>query len=195
MMAVANVAMKNGISGFEPLSGIPGFVGGAVRMNAGAYGGEVKDLLKRVFYIENGKLCQASADSLNLSYRHSVFCEDNNKIIVKAVFDGSKKLPKEEILATMNELAEKRKEKQPLEFPSAGSTFKRPEGYFAAKLIEDCGLKGYQIGGARVSEKHAGFVINAGGATASDVVDIVEYVKKIVFEKTGVNLEPEIEFI
>lgn len=195
LSSVASFCMENGITGFEPLSGIPGLIGGAVRMNAGAYGGEVKDVLKSVTYIKDGELLTVSAEAAKLSYRHSVFCDDKSKIIIKAEFSAENKKDKAEIAQTMNELAKKRREKQPLEYPSAGSTFKRPEGYFAAKLIEDAGLKGYKIGGAMVSDKHAGFVINIGGATSKDILDVVNHIKETVYDKTGVMLETEIEII
>lgn len=192
---LAAVAMENGVTGFEPLSGIPGLIGGAVRMNAGAYNGEVKDVLLSVTFVENGNIVTISANEAKLSYRNSLFCHDKNKIIVAAEFSAKNKKDKADIALYMNELARRRREKQPLEYPSAGSTFKRPEGYFAAKLIEDCGLKGYKVGGAMVSEKHAGFVINAGGATSSDVLAVIKHVQDTVYGKTGVMLETEIEIL
>ncbi len=195
LACLASFAMENGIGGFETLSGIPGFVGGAVRMNAGAYGGEIKDVLLAVTYIEDGSVRRISAGEAGLSYRHSIFTENPERIILEAEFSADTKKDKAEILAYMSELSAKRREKQPLEYPSAGSTFKRPEGYFAAKLIDDAGLRGYRVGGAMVSEKHAGFVINAGSASFDDVMEVVRHVRETVLEKSGVSLETEIEII
>lgn len=195
LAALAAFACDNGIAGFEALSGIPGLIGGAIRMNAGAYGTEVKDVLKSCTYLENGEIKTISAEDADLSYRHSVFSAGGEKIIVAATFDGSVKDDRENIVARMNELAKKRREKQPLELPSAGSTFKRPEGYFAAKLIEDAGLKGYRMGGAEVSTKHSGFVVNVGNATAADIKEVIRHVQKTVYDFSGVMLETEVIFI
>lgn len=195
LAALAAFACDNGIAGFEALSGIPGLIGGAIRMNAGAYGTEVKDVLKSCTYLENGEIKTISAEDADLSYRHSVFSAGGEKIIVAATFDGSVKDDRENIVARMNELAKKRREKQPLELPSAGSTFKRPEGYFAAKLIEDAGLKGYRVGGAEVSTKHSGFVVNVGNATAADIKEVIRHVQKTVYDFSGVMLETEVIFI
>lgn len=188
-------ALENRITGFEELSGIPGYIGGAVRMNAGAYGREIKDVLLSVTFSEDGKVKKVSAEDAGLSYRHSIFCEAPDKIILEAEFKADQIKEKSEIQTLMNELSAKRREKQPLEFPSAGSTFKRPEGYFASKLIDECGLKGFRIGDAEVSPKHAGFVVNVGRATHEDVLGVIEHVKKTVFEKTKVILEPEIVLV
>lgn len=190
----ANAALANELSGMEALSGIPGSIGGAVSMNAGAYGTEIKDVIKEVTFIdEDLETKTLSCDELGLSYRKSIFT-DTNKIILSAVFK-LKKGNKEEISAAMKEFTKRRTEKQPLSYPSAGSVFKRPEGYFAGKLIEDCGLKGYSIGGAKISELHAGFIINYDNATAEDVKNLIKYAREQVFEKFGVEIEPEIKII
>lgn len=191
---ICNFALEYSLSGLEFAYGIPGNVGGAISMNAGAYGGEMKDITIECEYIDHlGKLCKISKEQLDFSYRHSFF---SNKpyCIISAVLQ-LKKGDKQQIRDTMNELLSRRKEKQPLEFPSAGSTFKRPEGSYASLLVDQCGLKGFQIGDAQVSEKHAGFVVNLGNATCKDVLKLIEYVKKTVYEKTGFVLEPEIKFI
>lgn len=190
----ANFAAKNALSGLETLSGIPGTVGGAVFMNAGAYGGEIKDIVHEVYAIDkNGTEKVFSNAECMFGYRKSIFT-DGEYIITGAKFALAQK-DKEEILQSMHEYAEKRREKQPLTEPSAGSTFKRPEGYFAGKLIEDSGLKGFAVGGAAVSEKHCGFVVNKGNATCKDVVDLVNHIKKCVHEKFGVDLHEEIRII
>lgn len=184
-------AKENSLSGLEFAYGIPGSVGGALFMNAGAYGGEMKDVVESCFYLdENFDIKEMTADKMKLSYRHSVFCE-NKYIIVGVIFRLSKG-NKQEITAKMSELMEKRRDKQPLEYPSAGSTFKRPEGDFAARLIEVSGLKGYTCGSAQVSEKHSGFVINKGGATFDDVISVIDGVKEKVYENSGVMLECEV---
>ena len=176
----------------EFAAGIPGSVGGAVTMNAGAYGGEIKDILQKVKVLtEDCEEKILSVEELNLGYRHSCIPE-NNYVVLEAQFLLTEK-PEKEIRAAMADLRQRRMEKQPLEYPSAGSTFKRPEGYFAGKLIMDAGLSGYRVGGAQVSEKHCGFVINRGGATAADVLQLMEDVQKKVFEKFGVKLEPEVK--
>ena len=191
---IANTAASNGLGGMEFAAGIPGSVGGAVVMNAGAYGGEMKDIIEKVYVLdENGAQLELDRDALDFGYRHS--CIPEKKYIVTKVVLDLVPRNEAEIRSEMKELNEKRAEKQPLQYPSAGSTFKRPEGYFAGKLIMDSGLRGYQIGGARVSDKHCGFVINAGDATARDVVDLMEYVVKVVKEKYGVTLEPEVKFL
>ena len=191
---IASYAQKNGLSGLEFAHGIPGTLGGAVTMNAGAYGGEMVQVVKEVRYLnQQGEVCVATVEECEFSYRHSVFV-DGSKLIVSAVFELQPKDPAE-IQAVMDDLMSRRKEKQPLEYPSAGSTFKRPEGYFAAALIDQCGLKGFSVGGAQVSEKHAGFVVNKGGATCNDILELMDQVKKCVFDKTGVTLEPEVKFI
>ncbi len=184
-------ALENSLSGLEFAYGIPGTAGGALYMNAGAYGGEMKDVIVSARYLDkNGDIITINAGDMNLSYRHSIFSENTDNIIV----DMTLKLEegdKAEIKAKMDELLQKRKDKQPLEFPSAGSTFKRPEGSYASLLIEQCGLKGMSVGGAQVSEKHSGFVINTGGATFADVTALADKVREIVQEKTGYVLELE----
>ena len=190
--AVARQALDAGLTGFEFAAGIPGTTGGAVVMNAGAYGGEMKDILKEVTVLdEDGRVRTLAAEELELGYRTSIIARKGY-----IVLDICMKLEKgdpEAIRAKMDELREKRVTKQPLEYPSAGSTFKRPEGYFAGKLIMDAGLRGFSVGGAQISEKHCGFVINKGNATAEDVVNLMEETKKIVMEKFGVVLEPEVK--
>ena len=191
---LCKVALDNSLSGLEFAYGIPGTVGGAVFMNAGAYGGEVKDVLVDVNCVDKeGNIHTLSVDELDLSYRHSIF-HNNGWIITSAVFK-MKKAPKEEIKAKMDDLIGRRKDKQPLEYPNAGSTFKRPVGQFAGKLIQDCGLKGFRVGGAMVSEKHSGFVINYDNATCKDVLTLIKQVQNIVKEKTGFFLECEVKII
>ncbi len=190
----ANVALNNELSGMEAISGIPGSVGGAVYMNAGAYGTEMKDVLKEVTFItSDGEVKTLQCDELELGYRKSIF-SNSGYVIISCVFKLQKG-DKSEILEKMKDFSKKRNEKQPVTFPSAGSVFKRPEGYFAGKLIEDCGLKGYSIGGAMISKLHAGFIINYNNATCEDVKNLIEYTQKTVFEKFGVRLEPEIKII
>lgn len=190
LSAVCKTALNNSLSGLEFAYGIPGLVGGALVMNAGAYGGEIKDIVLSCRYAdENGKIFELSREEMNLSYRHSVFSE-KRLCILSAQFALTKGDPAQ-IKAKMSELMSKRREKQPLDMPSCGSTFKRPNGYFAAALIEECALKGFSIGGAQVSEKHSGFVVNKGGATAQDILELVEYIKKTVRKEKGVELECE----
>ncbi len=190
----AKVAAKNGLTGMETLAGIPGTVGGAVAMNAGAYGGEIKDVIVYAQVMnEQGDIMTLQKEELDLSYRHSIV-SDKNYVVLKAGFELVKGI-QEEINSKMAECAKARKEKQPLEYPSAGSTFKRPEGYFAGKLIMDAGLKGYRVGDAMVSEKHCGFVINTGKATATDILKVIEDVKAEVFRQFGVELEPEVKIL
>ena len=194
LMQLCNFALENSLSGLEFAFGIPGTVGGAAFMNAGAYGGEMKDVLVSCSHVDMRGICGVlGGEKLDLSYRHSAY-EDNGFIVTSAAV-RLEKGEKEQIKEKMYGFLARRKEKQPLEFPSAGSTFKRPQGYFAGALIEQCGLKGTSIGGAQVSEKHAGFVINRGGATADDVLRLVELVAQTVEKETGVKLEPEIRFI
>lgn len=191
---LCNAALESGLSGIEFAFGIPGSVGGAVYMNAGAYGGEIKQVIVSVTSItRDGKLILRSADELNLGYRTSVF-KQNNEIILSAEFK-LELAERNEIKAKMDDFIARRKDKQPLEYPSAGSTFKRPEGYFAGALIEQCGLKGFSIGGAEVSTKHAGFVINKGNATCRDVMDLIQHIQKAVLSKTGVALETEVIYL
>ena len=187
-------ALENSLSGLEFAYGIPGTLGGAVNMNAGAYGGEMKDVLFSCKHIDaDGNIGELSQDELDLRYRGSVYT-DNGFTIVSAIMK-LKKAEMTDIKAAMDDKLQRRKDKQPLEYPSAGSTFKRPEGYFAGALIEESGLKGYTVGGAQVSEKHAGFVINKNKATATDVITLIKDVQKIVFEKHGVMLETEVKII
>lgn len=187
-------AMNNSLSGMEPISGIFGTVGGAIVMNAGAYGREIADITEKVYYIdESGNEGCFSKDECNFGYRRSVFT-DSKLIVTGAVF-RLEEADRESIREGMNEFKKRRMEKQPLSYPSCGSTFKRPEGYFAGALIEEAGLKGYSIGGAKVSEKHAGFVINTGDAAAKDITALISHIKKTVFEKSGVMLECEIKML
>lgn len=191
---IANTAASNGLGGMEFAAGIPGSVGGAVVMNAGAYGGEMKDIIERVYVLdENGAQLELDRDALNLGYRHS--CIPEKKYIVTKVVLELVPRDEVEIRSKMKDLNEKRAEKQPLQYPSAGSTFKRPEGYFAGKLIMDAGLRGYQVGGAQVSEKHCGFVINKGDATAADICQLMRDVSDKVQAQFGVVLEPEVKMI
>lgn len=192
--ALAVFAARHGLTGLEFAHGIPGSVGGGVAMNAGAYGGEMRDVLESAEYVDaDGVISTLSGDALGLSYRHSAF-SDTDKLITSAVFrltpgDG------EAVRARMNELIEKRRASQPLDMPSAGSTFKRPKTGYAAALIDEAGLKGLSVGGAMVSTKHAGFVVNAGGATYSDVIELMREVRRRVYEFSGVLLEPEVKII
>lgn len=188
---VANVALEASLTGLEFAHGIPGTVGGAVRMNAGAYGGTFADIVSETVFVNSeGDIKTVVGDAHDFGYRHSCFSDGDVICETKLVL---KKGDKEKIKAEMLSLIEKRKTSQPLEFPSAGSFFKRPTGYFAGKLIQDSGLKGVSVGGAQVSEKHAGFIINKGGATCKDVDELRELVQKTVFEKFGVMLEPEVK--
>ena len=190
--AVAKCALDASLTGFEFAAGIPGTIGGAVVMNAGAYGGEMKDILKEVTVLDpNGMIRTIPTEELELGYRTSIIAR-KGYVVLEAVIVLKTGDPKE-IKAAMDELKEKRVTKQPLEYPSAGSTFKRPEGYFAGKLIMDAGLRGFSVGGAQISEKHCGFVINKGNATAKDVTELMDETKKIVMEKFGVALEPEVK--
>ena len=189
---VARVALDHCLTGMEFAAGIPGSVGGALVMNAGAYGSEIKNILKSARVMTNeGEVLELSVDELELGYRTSCIPK-KNYIVLEAVFELNKG-SKEAISSQMRELAGKRREKQPLEYPSAGSTFKRPEGYFAAKLIEDAGLKGFSVGGAMVSEKHSGFVINYNDATASDVMELCRQVREKVKALNGIELEMEVK--
>ena len=193
LSVISHTAMENGLTGLEFASGIPGTLGGALYMNAGAYGGEMKDITKKITYMDScGEIHEISGKDAGFGYRKSIFSE-NECIILSAelqLMPGNK----EEIAGKMAELNGKRREKQPLNLPSAGSTFKRPQGYFAGKLIEDCGLKGYRAGGAMVSEKHSGFVVNYDNASAEDVKRLIKEVQAQVYEKFGVMLEPEVKF-
>ena len=191
---LSKASLREGLSGLEFASGIPGSLGGAVYMNAGAYDGEMKDVVTETEYMdENGEIHIVSGNAHEFSYRHSVF-SGKNDVILSVKMNLTPKDPAE-ISEKMRDLNARRKEKQPLDKPSAGSTFKRPEGYFAAKLIEDAGLKGFSVGDACVSEKHAGFVVNNGSATCEDVCALMAAVQKEVKEKFGVILEPEVKRI
>lgn len=182
------------ISGLEELAGIPGTIGGAVRMNAGAHGKEMKDIVKQITTIDKlGKKHILSNKEAKFEYRNSIFSKED-LIITEVILKLGKK-KSTEIINEIKKYAKIRKEKQPLEYPSAGSTFKRGDTYITAKLIDECGLKGYEIGGAKISEKHAGFVINTGNASAKDILDLIEYVKKEVFKKFGKEIKMEVEII
>lgn len=191
---IAAAARNESLTGFEFAGGIPGTLGGAVVMNAGAYGGELKDVLKEVVVMDReGNIFTVPVEKLAMGYRTSLV--KTAGYLVLEVVISLKKGSQEEIRDTMKDLADRRISKQPLEYPSAGSTFKRPEGYFAGKLIMDAGLRGYQVGDAQVSEKHCGFVINKGNATAADVLTLIENVREKVQEQFGVTLEPEVKFL
>jgi UDP-N-acetylmuramate dehydrogenase len=191
MTRAAIFAANLGLGGLEFAHGIPGSVGGGVYMNAGAYGGEIKDVCESVDIMDfDGNIHTLSTEEMNFSYRHSIL-EEQPGIVLSAVFRLEKK-PVEEIKAKMKELMGKRSASQPLDLPSAGSAFKRPVGGYAAALIDQAGLKGYSVGGAAISTKHAGFAVNLGGATARDVKDLLHQVSDIVFEKSGIRLEPEV---
>ncbi len=188
--AAARLAAEHSLSGMECLSGIPGTIGGALYMNAGAYGSEMKDIVVSCMYVsDEGKLCTMEPSEMELSYRHSIFSENGGVIVsvTLSLAPGNQ----DEIYQKMDELLIQRKTKQPLEFPSAGSTFKRPEGSYASLLIDQCGLKGRAVGDAQVSEKHCGFVVNKGNASCADVLRLCEEVKAEVQEKTGYVLELE----
>lgn len=194
LSSIAAVARKASLTGFEFAGGIPGTLGGAAVMNAGAYGGEMKDVLREVTVMtKDGEILTLPAERLEMGYRTSII-RKAGYLVLEAVISLEPGDPRE-ILDRTKELAEKRTEKQPLDYPSAGSTFKRPEGYFAGKLIMDSGLRGYRVGGAQVSEKHCGFVINTGDATAKDVRELMDHVIRTVKEKYGVTLEPEVKFL
>lgn len=194
LMKLCRFALEKGLTGLEFAYGIPGTVGGAMYMNAGAYDGEMKDVALSCDYItfdcEKGTL---TGEEMDLSYRHSAFV-DSDKIIVSALIKLEKG-SRTEIENKMSDLMGRRKDKQPIEYPSAGSTFKRPAGHFAGKLIEDCGLRGKSIGGAQVSEKHCGFIINKNNATSDDIMDLIDFVRDEVLEKTGIMLETEVKIV
>jgi UDP-N-acetylmuramate dehydrogenase len=194
LSAAAHLSMKRGLSGMELISGIPGSVGGAVYMNAGAYGSEVKDVfLDAKVLLTDGSVVTYDNEAMKFCYRKSAVSDRGGVILsvrFKLFFGRS-----ENIIQLMTEYTRRRKEKQPLDKASAGSTFKRPEGFFAGKLIEDAGLKGYSIGGAQVSEKHCGFVINKGDATSTDILRLIEHIQNTVLKQFGVMLEPEVKLI
>ena len=194
LKALSKEAMEASLTGFEFAGGIPGTLGGAVAMNAGAYGGEMKDVLQEITVLTpSGRQMTLQADQLELGYRTSVV-KTKEYVVLEAVM---KLQPgqKEAICAVMGDLSQQRRSKQPLEYPSAGSTFKRPQGYFAGKLIMDAGLRGYRLGGAQVSEKHCGFVVNCGGASASDVIGVMRHVQEEVWRQFQVELEPEVKLL
>lgn len=192
---LADTACKQGLTGLEFAHGIPGTLGGAIYMNAGAYGGEISQVLESVtaLFPDEG-IRTLSLEELEFGYRHSIFVEHPEVVILRAAVRLRPGDP-EEIRRTMKELIERRRASQPLEYPSAGSTFKRPSNHYAGALIEQCGLKGLTVGGAQVSEKHAGFVINIGDATCADVLEVIHQVQKQVSVKTGVQLEPEVRIV
>ena len=195
MARLAMAALGRELTGLEFAHGIPGTLGGGVTMNAGAYGGELVQVLTSVTFLnEAGDVVTLPVEECALTYRHSLFTDHPEWLILGAEFELAQGAPTL-IKMKMDELAQKRRSKQPLDLPSAGSTFKRPEGYFAAALIEQCGLKGVGVGGAQVSEKHAGFVVNRGGATADDVRRLMELIQDTVHRETGVTLEPEVKFL
>lgn len=195
LIAVCRAAAENSLSGIEWGYGIPGSLGGGVYMNAGAYGGELRDVLTEVTFLdEAGEYRTLPAAELSLSYRHSIFEDRPGTVIVGAVLTLTPGDPAA-IRAAMEDYMSRRREKQPLEYGSAGSTFKRPVGNYASALVDQCGLKGLSVGGAEVSRKHAGFIINRGGATAADVRELIAEVQRIVREKTGYTLECEIKYI
>ena len=194
LSAAARAAMENGLTGMEFASGIPGSVGGGVKMNAGAYDGEMRNIVESVQVMyKDGSILDLDNETMEFGYRNSVI--KNRPYVVLQVSMRLQEGDREAILARMNELTARRKEKQPLEYASAGSTFKRPEGHFAGKLIMDSGMRGARIGGARVSEKHCGFVINDGTAVAADIAELIQEVIETVKEKFGVTLEPEVIFL
>ena len=192
---IAQKCLKEELAGFEFASGIPGTIGGAIRMNAGAHGKEMKDVVTSITYMdEEGQIHTIQNEEAKFEYRKSMFTQNKDYIILEVEIQLEKGNA-EEIQAKMTEYATYRKEKQPIEYPSAGSTFKRGADFITAKLIDDCGLKGHQIGGAQISEKHAGFIINKDNATAEDVIKLMEYTKEQVYNKFGKVIEPEIEII
>lgn len=191
---LTDYCLANSLSGLEFACGIPGSVGGAIFMNAGAYGGEMKDVVSQVSFLDkNNQLLKYSASEHKFSYRDSVY-QQNHFHVLQVTYE-LQTAPKEDIAAKMLDLTEKRESKQPLEYPSAGSVFRRPEGYFVGKLIDDCSLKGYSIGGAQISEKHSGFIINTGNATAQNVIDLINHIKVTVKREFGVILHTEIRII
>lgn len=191
---ISRIAAENSLTGLEFASGIPGSLGGAVVMNAGAYGGEMKHIIEDVTVLADGELKVFTAEEMNFGYRHSLLMEHPDWIVISATL-VLEKGDRREIIAKMNDLSARRREKQPLQYPSSGSFFKRPEGYFAGALIEQSNLKGFSVGGAQVSELHAGFVINTGNATASDIYQLMHHVQKTVFNNFHVKLEPEVRLI
>lgn len=194
LSSIGRAAMENNLTGFEFASGIPGTLGGALAMNAGAYGGEMKNIVKSVRLMdEKGKIVEFTNEEMEFGYRHSIL-SDRKMIAISAVI-SLKNGKFDEIKEKMEDLAYQRRTKQPLEYPSAGSTFKRPDGYFAGKLIQDSNLKGASVGGAMVSEKHSGFVINYNNATATDIINLIEHIKSTVYDQQGVRLEEEVKIL
>ncbi len=194
LSTLAKKVLKESLTGFEFASGIPGTIGGAIYMNAGAYGGEMKDIVKYAEVLDNdGNIIKISNEDLELGYRTSIISK-NNYIVLNVCFE-LKHGNKDDIINEMNELDEKRISKQPLDLPSAGSTFKRPVGYYAGKLIDDSGLRGFRYKDAQISEKHCGFVVNRGEATCEDVLDLIDMVRKIVYDKFEVKLEREVRIL
>ncbi|HOQ36340.1 MAG TPA: UDP-N-acetylmuramate dehydrogenase [Acetivibrio sp.] len=191
---LASIALENELTGLEFASGIPGTLGGAVAMNAGAYGGEMKDVVVETEYMDkNGEIKVLRKEEHEFGYRSS-FIQRQSGIVIRSVLQ-LKKGNKDDIKALMRELTKRRQDKQPLDMPSAGSIFKRPEGYFAGKLIEDSGLRGYQIGGAQVSNKHCGFIVNTGNATARDIINLIKHVQETVRRKFGVEMQTEVKIV
>lgn len=191
---VSNMALENSLSGLEFAAGIPGTIGGAVSMNAGAYGGEMKDVCIRTEYLDKfGRISIIEGDSHMFGYRKSILQEKGYIVLECTLKLNNAK--KENIKELMDDYNKRRREKQPLQYPSAGSIFKRPQGYFTGKLIEDCGLKGYSIGGAKVSELHGGFIINFDNATSKDVIDLIKYIKQTVKQNYNIELETEVKII
>lgn len=195
LSVIARVALNESLTGFEFAGGIPGSAGGAVFMNAGAYGGQMKDVLfsARIYEMKTGQIKEVPVDELDLSYRHS--CLTDTKDVVLSVKIKLEEGDRNEISEKMKDLTAQRNAKQPVQYPSAGSFFKRPEGYFAGKLVQDAGLKGLSVGGAQVSELHSGFIINTGDATAADIIQLMRLVQNTVYDKFGVMLEPEVRII
>lgn len=194
LSSLSNLALRAELTGLEFASGIPGTLGGAVAMNAGAYGGEIKDVIEKVIVLdENQKVLSFTNSEMNFGYRKSIV--QNTKMIVLEVYMTLEKGNYQESKEKIKELTKRRREKQPLNYPSAGSTFKRPVGYYAGKLIQDSGLKGMRVGNAQISELHSGFIINMGDATAEDVIKLIEKVKTRIYDRFGVNLEPELKII
>jgi len=195
MPYVSITAKRNSLSGFEFACGIPGTIGGGVRMNAGAYGSEIKNVFLQATYIDGeGNIKTINQDEMEFGYRHTFFSDHPECVIISAKF-VLEQGEMSEIEAKMNENSAARREKQPLDYPNFGSVFKRPEGYFVGKLVSDAGLRGYQIGGAQVSTKHTGFIVNTGNATCKDIVDLIHHVQNVVYEKFGVKLESEVVYI
>ncbi len=194
LSSLSRLALKSSLTGLEFASGIPGTLGGAVTMNAGAYGGEMKDVIKAVSILdEYGKVELLDSEQLDLGYRTSII-QNTKKIVLEVVME-LKKGDYETSYSLIKDLTKRRQEKQPLTYPSAGSAFKRPVGYYAGKLIQDCGLKGMRVGDAQISEKHSGFIINLGNATANDVIQLIDQVKSRVNEMEGVDLQPEVRIV